>query len=92
MTSKTEVIRKATSEGKKVHFATLMDLCHLKNPELEKKFQRHKGRVVLRCDVVKDDSRNNVVFTEQGASRSHMTVAKSPGRHFKITRLFWTSS
>ena len=33
-----------------------MDICHLKNLELEPKFQRYKGRAVLRGDIVKDDS------------------------------------
>ena len=35
-----EVTRRAKVEGKKVHFATLMDLCHLKNSELENKFRK----------------------------------------------------
>ena len=30
------------------HFASLMDLCYLKNAELEPKFQKYKGRVVRR--------------------------------------------
>ena len=33
-----------------------MDICHLKNAELEAKHQKYKGRVVLRGDIVKDDS------------------------------------
>ena len=33
-----------------------MDICHLKNSELEPKFEKYKGRVVLRGDSVKDDS------------------------------------
>ena len=33
---------------KKVHFASLMDICHLNNAELEPQFQKYKGRVVLR--------------------------------------------
>ena len=53
-----------------------MDLCHLKNSELEPQFQKHKGRVVLRGDIVKDDSGANAVFTEQGSSASQMTAAK----------------
>ena len=32
----------------KTFFATLMDLCHLKNYDLDKKFQTYKGRFVLR--------------------------------------------
>ena len=29
-----------------------MDICHLKNAELEAKHQKYKGRVVLRDDIV----------------------------------------
>ena len=60
----------------KVHFASLMDICHLKNAELEAKHQKYKGRVVLRGDIVKDDSGSYAVFTEQGSSASQMTAAK----------------
>ena len=51
--NKNEVIAEARNEGRTVHFASLMDLCHLKNSELEPKFQKYKGRVVLRGDTVK---------------------------------------
>ena len=53
-----------------------MDICHLKNSELEAKHPKYKGRVVLRGDIVKDDSGSFSVFTEQGSSASHMTAAK----------------
>ena len=43
--------------GATVHFASFMDICHLKNAELEAKHQKYKGRVVLRGDIVKDDCR-----------------------------------
>ena len=56
--------------------ATLMDICHLKNAELETKHQKYKGRVVLRVDIVKDNSGSYAVFTEQGSSASQMTAAK----------------
>ena len=52
---KREVIQEADREGKTVHFATLMDICHLKNAELEPQLQKYKGHVVLRGDIVKDD-------------------------------------
>ena len=42
--------------GRKVHFSSLMDLCHLKNSNLEPQYQKDKGRIVLRGDIVKDDS------------------------------------
>ena len=37
--SKNEVIEKAQKKGTTVHFATLMDFCHLKSSELDQKFQ-----------------------------------------------------
>ena len=40
----------------------------MKNAELEAKHQKYKGRVVLRGDIVKDDSGSYAVFTEQGSS------------------------
>ena len=74
--SKSDVIDEARTKGVKVHFASLMDICHLKNAELETKHQKYEGRVVLRGDIVKDDSGSYAVFTEQGSSASQMTAAK----------------
>ena len=37
--NKKEMIDEARNEGRKVHFASLMDLCHLKNSELDSQFQ-----------------------------------------------------
>ena len=74
--NKSEVIDEARTKGIKVHFASLMDICHLKNAELETKHQKYKGRVVHRGDIVKDDSGSFAVFTEQGSSASQMTAAK----------------
>ena len=74
--SKKMVIDEARASGATVHFASSMDICHLKNAELEAKHQKYKGRVVLRGDIVKDDSGSYAVFTEQGSSASQMTAAK----------------
>ena len=74
--NKSEVIDEARTKGIKVHFASLMDICHLKNAELEAKHQKYKGRVVLQGDTVKDDSGSYAVFAEQGSSASQMTAAK----------------
>ena len=74
--SKKQVIDEARTAGATVHFASLMDICHLKNAELEAKHQKDKGRVVLRVDIVKDDSGSYAVFTEPGSSASQMTAAK----------------
>ena len=73
---KKEVIDEARTTGAKVHFASLMDMCHLKNTELEAKHQKYKGRVVLRGDILKDDSGSYAVCTEQASSASQMTAAK----------------
>ena len=45
-------------------------------PNWRQKHQKYKGRVVLRGDIVKDDSGSYAVFTEQGSSASQMTTAK----------------
>ena len=70
--SKKQVIDEARTSGATVHFATLMDICHLKNAELERKFVKYKGGVVLRGD----DSGSHAIFIEQGSSASQMTAAK----------------
>ena len=89
--NKSEVIDEARTKGAKVHFASLMDICHLKNVELKAKHQKYKGRVVLRGDVVKDDSGSYAVFTEQGSSASQITAA-SHGYHLQTARVRRTSS
>ena len=48
--SKKEVIDEAKTTGAKVHFASLMDICHLKNAELETKHQNTK--VELYSEVI----------------------------------------
>ena len=73
--SKKQVIDEARTKGAKVHFASLIDICHRKNAELETNHQKYKGRVVLRGDIV-DDSGSCAVFTEQGSSAAQMTAAK----------------
>ena len=70
------MIDEPRASGATVHFASLMDICHLNNAELEAKHQKYKGRVVLRGDIVKDNSGSYAVFTEQGSSASQMTAAK----------------
>ena len=74
--NKNEVIEEARNKGRQIHFASLMDLCHVKISELEPNSQKYNGRVVLRGDIVKCDSESYAVFTEQGSSASQMTAAK----------------
>ena len=68
--------RSKENKGRKVHFASLMDLCHLKNSDSEPQYQKYKSRVVLRGEIVKDDSESHAVFAEEGSCASHMTAAK----------------
>ena len=77
---KSEARRRSKKEAQKnknkVYFASWMDICHLKNAELKPQFQKCKGCVVLRGNIVKDDSGTHAVFTEHGSSASQMTAAK----------------
>ena len=70
------MIEEARTSGAKVSVASLMDICHLKNAKSEAKHQEYKGRIVLRGDIIKDDSGSYAVFTEQRSSTSQMTAAK----------------
>ena len=83
--NKKEVIAEARSTGNTVHSASLTDLCHLENSELELQYQNYKGRVVLRSDIVEDDSGSYAVFAEQGSSAPQMIAAK-------VMDIIWTSS
>ena len=70
--SKKEVIDEARTSCATVHFACIiMDICHLKNAELEAKHQKYQGRIVLRGDIVKDGSGSYAVFTEQADLQHH---------------------
>ena len=73
---------------RKSTFVTLIDICHLMNVKSQPKLQnKYKGRVVLRGDIVKDDSGAYAVFTEQGPSAFQMTGHKSNACYCKIARL-----
>ena len=85
------MIEEERNKGRQVHFSSLMDICHLKNSELEPQYQKYRGRVVLRGDIVKDGSGSYAVFADQGSSAPQMTAAKD--RHYsKITRMRRTRS
>ena len=82
---KTKVRNKSDviDEARKVHFVSLMDLCHFKNAELETKHQKYKGQVVLRGDIVKDDSGSYAVFTEPGSQKSWISHPDCQGAQDK---------
>ena len=91
--SKKEVIHEAQNEGRTVRSLCYADgLRSRQKLELDQKFQKYKGGVVLRGDIVKDESGSYTVFAEQGSSESRMTAAKSNGRHRKATRMCTTGS
>ena len=95
--SKKEVIDEARTKDVRVHFASLMDICHQQNSELEPQFQKYKGRVVPRDDIVKDDSRSYAVFIEPGSSASQMTtnsrrsICLYPGKNGKCSQIIENS-
>ena len=90
--NKKDVIDEARNEGRIVHFASLTDLCHLKKSELEHRFQKYKGRVVLRGDIVKQwfwfvcSVHWTRIFSVPNDSR------KSHGHKIQIARVHRTSS
>ena len=83
--SKKEVIVEAQRDKKNVHFASLMDICHLKNAALKSKLQKYKDRVVLRGDIVKDDSGAYVVVSWTGLVCVPNACRKSNGCYWKDT-------
>ena len=85
-TNKFDVVDEARHKGVKVYFASLMDICHLKNAQSEK-HQMYKGRVVFRGDIVKDDAGSYVVFTAQRIISITNDGRRSKGNHFKASRL-----
>ena len=60
--NKEEVILEAQRDKKKVHFAALMNICHIKSAESDPKLQKCQGRIVIRGDSVQDDSGAYAVF------------------------------
>ena len=68
--------RRSKDKGQQSPFF-VMDLCHLKNSELELQCQKYRGKVVLRCNIVRNDFGSYTVFTEQRTSASEMTATKS---------------
>ena len=79
--SKKEVIKEAQKNNNKVHLKS--SFCVIDGLLSSKEFgvgstipEVYKGRVVLRGDIVKDDSVASAVLTEQGSSASQMTAAK----------------
>ena len=74
--NKKQVIDEARTSGAKVHFASLMDINHLKMLNWRQSTKNTKVGIVLRGDNVQDDSGSYAVFTEQNTSASQMTAAK----------------
>ena len=75
--SKSEVIDEARTKGRKVHFASLMDICHLKNAELETRTPKiQRSGLYSEATLKKMILVLFAVFTEQVSSASQMTAAK----------------
>ena len=90
--SKKEVIDEARTKGARVHFASLMYICHLKNAELEAKHQKIqrssctprqycKRRFWILCSVY----RTKIISITDDSGKSH-------GYHFQTAGLRRTSS
>ena len=89
---KKEVIDEARTKGAKVHFVLLMDICYLKNAELERKvwkIQRLSCFLRWYCErrlrVLRSIHWTRIFSISNDSSKSH-------GDHLQIARLRWTSS
>ena len=89
---KKEVIDEAGTKGAKVHFASLMDICYLKNDELEakhQKIQRSSCAPRWYCEwwfwILCSIHRTRIISITNDSSKSY-------GYHLQIARLRWTSS
>ena len=74
---KSEVVQQAKKDGRLVHFASLMDICHLKHSELAKHLQTRKeeGRAPEGQDQrQKVDRKQN--SRSKGAAASQMTAER----------------
>ena len=90
--SKSEVIDEARTSGAKVHFASLMDICHLKNAELEAKHQKIQrssytpwGYCKRRFRILRSIHRTRIFSISNDSRQDH-------GYHLQIAGLRWTSS
>ena len=76
---KRDVIRDATKNNKKVHFARIFPICSEKGSELpegdpDRKF---KGRCVVQGNDVKDENSHAAIFQELSSSPATLEAAKS---------------
>ena len=83
--SEKEVIDEARTSGATIHFALLMDICHLNNAELEAKHQKYKGRVVVRSVIVTDNS--GACAYLQNKDHHKWQKQKRDGYHFQTAGL-----
>ena len=74
--NKNEVILEAHGNRKKVQLCIIDGHLSPEERGIAPKLQKYRGRVVLRGDIVEDDSGAFAVFTEQGSSASQTTAAK----------------
>ena len=89
--SKSEVIDEARTKGANVHFASLMDICHLKNAELETKHQKDRSSCSPRrhCErwfwILCSIHWTRIISFSNDGGKSH-------GCHIQIAKLRGTSS
>ena len=90
--SKKQVIEEARTTGIKVLFASPMDICHLKNAELDTKHQKYKRQsrtARLHCErrfrIIRSIYWTRIISVTNDSSKSY-------GYHSKATRMRRTSS
>ena len=90
--SKKELILQTQRENRKVNFASLMDMCHLKKwwvgtqiTEVQKQSRAPGGHCERRLWSLRSFNWTRLICVPDDCCKNH-------GRYCKITRLWWTSS
>jgi len=71
------LITNSQSKGEKIHVGDLLTLCSIKYAELDKEFQKSKGRICFRGDSVKDENGAPAVFQEMSSSPTAIQTANA---------------
>ena len=97
--SEKQVIDEAKTSGATVHFASLMDICHLKKAELAAKHQKYKGRmdIISRlpgCDGQAADAVSAYTQVKMEDAHKLLKIPKSecPDIWIRLPRHKWPKS
>ena len=74
---KDDLIAQAKKSGQRIHLGQLMTICSIKFAELSEEHHKHKGRVVFRGDIVRDEYGAVAVFQMLSAQPTSIAAANA---------------